>query len=144
MLNWAYQCLEKDDDVIVPIKRLWSRKYRLAGTMSFEDFARRVTQDARFEVMYSIEQDPALEAFGCFSGPRVKLRSRKITVACVRRMLQKHNERILQTLQRAAELAEQDSDPERNNNLTEAIQMLDWLRPFFKPWINLGPKDQTT
>lgn len=142
MLDWVYKCLLEDEDVIVPLKQLWSRRYGLAGEPSFEEFARAVLGDGRFEEVYSLEHDPQLEGLGYFTGPRVKLRSRNLTAQCVFRLVRKHNERVVQVLLRALEVLSEESQAGPDEDLSEAIVMLEGLRPLFKPWVHLKPKDQ--
>ena len=144
MLDWVYKCLLDDEDVIVPLKQLWSRRYGLAGEPSFQRFARAVLGDSRFEEVYSLEYDPQLEALGYFTGPRVKLRSRDLTARCVFRILRRHNERIVQVLLRAMEVLAEESKAGPDEDLSEGIVMLEGLRPLFKPWVHLKPKDQGT
>lgn len=134
MRDWVYKCLQEEEEIIVPLKKLWSRRYGLAGKPSFEQFERIVLRDERFEKLYSVDHDPCLEAFGYFAGPRVKLRSREITEQCVLHLVEKHNERIVQVLLRALEILREDSDPDSEADLSEAILILEQLRPAFKKW----------
>lgn len=138
MLEWVYKCLLEDEEVIIPLKKLWKRRYGLAGEPSFEEFAEAVLSDQRFEQMYWLDHDPCLEAFGYFAGPRVKLRSREITGRCVFRIMQKHNERILQVLLHALKILHNESSAE---DINEIILMLEGLQPLFKPWVHFKPKD---
>ena len=144
MLNWVYISLQRDEEVVVPLKRLWRQKYGTSNELSFEEFARKVLCDERFEEMYSVDHDPELEAFDCFSGPRVKLKSREITEQCVLRLVQKHNERVVRVLLRALEILREESKTDPKADLTEAVLMLEQLRPAFRPWVHLKPGDQTT
>ena len=140
ILDWVHKCLKDDEDVIVPLKKLWSRRYGFAGEPSFEEFAQAVLRDSRFEQLYSLDHDPRLEEFGYFAGPRVKLRSREITGQCVFRIVQKHNERIVQVLLRALEVLNEEPQEAADEDLNEAILMLEGLRPLFKPWTQLRTK----
>lgn len=113
LLNWVHKCLDEDEEIIVPLKKLWRRRYNdWSGKVSFEEFARLVLADDRFEQVYSIELDARLEAFGLFAGPRVKLRSREITEEGILLLVRKHNERIAQILRHSPrsifELLEQE------------------------------------
>ena len=143
MLEWVYQCLKRDEDIIVPLKKLWNRRYGTTGMPSFEQFAKAVLRDDRFEQLYCLDHDLLLEAVDCFSGPRVKLRSRAITEECIVRLIQKHNDRTLEALRRALKLLGEDSDRSSEQQIQEAILMLEQLRPVFRPWVHLKPKDQT-
>lgn len=141
VLNWVYQYLLADEEIIVPLKKLWSRKYDLVGELSFDEFARMILRDDRFEEVYSLDHDPQLENFGYFAGPRVKLRSRPITEQCVLRFVQTHNERVVQVLLRALEILREDPETRSEKKLSEAVLMLEELRPAFKPWVHLNPDD---
>ena len=144
MLDWVYKCLLEDEDVVVPLKKLWSRRYGLAGNPSFQQFARSVLRDERFEEMYSLDHDPLLEDFGYFAGPRVKLRSRELTGQCIFRLVQQHNERVVEVLRRALEVLSEEPQADSEEDLNDALILLEGLRPIFKPWIHLKPKDQPT
>jgi len=137
MLDWVYKCLQEDEDVIVPLKKLWARRYGFAGEPTFDNFTRTVLADRRFEALYSLDHDPQLETFGYFSGPRVKLRSREITAQCIFRIVQKHNERVVEVLLRALEILKENSASDSDGDLAEAVLMLEGLRPLFKPWVHL-------
>ena len=141
MLDWVYECLLEDEDIVVPLKKIWSRRYGSAGEPSFERFARAVLSDRRFELLYALDHDPLLEAFGYLGGPRVKLRSRHLPAQCVVRIVQKHNERIVQVLRRAIEVLAEESNGRPDEDLHETILMLEGLRPLFKPWVHLNPED---
>lgn len=134
MLDWVHKCLEEDEDVIVPLRKLWSCHHDLVDELTFEHFARMVLSDERFEEVYSLDHDPCLEDFGYFAGPRIKLRSREITEQCVLHLVQKHNERIVQVLLRALEILRNDAKPDSKEDLSEAVLMLEELRPAFRQW----------
>lgn len=144
MLDWAYQCLQEEEEIIVPLRKLWDRARSRARVPPFEQFSRAVLSDGRFEQVYSLEHDPILESFGCFAGPRVKLRSREITEQGILRLVQKHNERTIQVLLRALEILREDSNTNSEAVLGEAILILEQLRPIFKPWTHLKRGNQTT
>ena len=73
----------------------------------------------------------------------MKLKSRAITEEFIFRLVRKHNERIVDALRRALKILRQEPDGCSNEHIDEALQMLEQLRPLFKPWIHLKPKDQT-
>jgi hypothetical protein len=140
-LNWIYESLSADEEVIVPLRKLWTERYDLAEQISFEEFARVVLRDDRFEEVYTLEHDPQLESLGYFTGPRIKLRSRHITEQCVLRFVQKHNERIVQVLLRALQILGSDHRGRSDRNLSEAVEMLEELRPALKGWVHLDTND---
>lgn len=139
MMEWVYGRLDEDEDVIVPLKRLWNEWYAMAGGPPFEKFAESVLRDSRFERMYSLDDDPRLEAWGYFPGPRIKLRSREITEQCVLHLVRKYNEGLVQALRRAWEILQDDSEQDACGDLGEAILMLEEVRPALTPWVHLKP-----
>jgi hypothetical protein len=142
ILDWVHRRLEEDEDIIVPLKKLWNQRFGVRGKPAFGQFARTVLRDPRFELVYSVDHDPSLEAFGLYAGPRVKLRSREITPESILRLVQKHNERVIQVLLRASEILRADSEILPQKDLGEAILMLEELRPALKPWVHLRPGDE--
>lgn len=134
ILDSVYKCLEEDEEVIVPLKKIWRGRQDLAGELTFEHFARIVLSDERFEEVYSLDHDPCLEDLGYFAGPRVKLRSREITEQCILRLVQKHNERIVHVLLRALEILRSNAEAGSKENLSEAVLMLEELRPALRQW----------
>jgi hypothetical protein len=137
MLDWVNRRLGEDEDVIVPLKRLWKEWHAMNGEPSLEEFSVIVLSDARFEHLYSVEQDPQMETFGYFSGPRIKLRSREITQQCVLKLIKKYNENVVKTLRRVSELLHEEEDS--CNPLGEAILLLEEVRPALTPWVHLEP-----
>ncbi len=76
--------LEKAEDFYVPVKKIWeelsSQGYKLPD---YNDFLRCLKKDKRLEIEEFKEQDfdddEEMEESGFYAGPRVKLKSRKIT-----------------------------------------------------------------
>ena len=139
MLEWIYRRLEEDEDVIVPLKRLWNEWYAMAGEPSFDRFARSILADSRFEHVYSLEDESHLEAWGYFPGPRVKLRSREITEESVLHLVRKYNEYLVRALRRAWEILQDDTGSHPSDDLSEAILLLEEVKPALTPWVHLKP-----
>jgi hypothetical protein len=83
-----------------------------------------------------------LDEFGCFDGPRIKLQSREITKKSILRLVQAHNQRIVQAMLRAIEILREDSAGDPDDDLLEAVLLLEQLQPVFKPWSHLKSKDK--
>jgi len=139
ILDWVCRRLGDDDEVIQPLKKLWKDWHTFHDGPPFDEFATAVLGDERFEKMYCIDHDPDLEALGCFSGPRIKLRSREITPHHVLVIFRKHNERIAKILMKASEVLNGDSGTGSSTVLDEAVQMIEVLRPAFNPWVHFRP-----
>jgi len=116
LIEWARAYLQGDEDIIVPIKKMWNEWHGARGTPSFEEFTRIVLSDDRIEEIPGVdhrEQMAALnpverlahevemEEHGYFSGPRAKLKSRQVTLEHITRMLKKHNDQMEKTLHQA-------------------------------------------
>jgi hypothetical protein len=138
MLEWVHRRLDEDEDVIVPLRRLWNEWYAVAGEPPFDTFARSVLGDGRFECVYSLNDNPHLEAWGYFPGPRVKLRSREVTEECVLHLVRKYNEDLVRALRRAWEILQDDTEP-HSGDLGEAILILEEVKPALTPWVHLRP-----
>jgi hypothetical protein len=68
-----------------------------------------------------------MEEAGYFSGPRVKLKSREITLEHITRMIQKHNDRMEEALQQAREAMPDDMSEQEEAQL---IEIQDLARKF--------------
>ncbi|RMD60729.1 hypothetical protein D6833_09235 [Candidatus Parcubacteria bacterium] len=143
LLNWVHDYLERDEDIVVPIKKMWNEWVAMHGAPSLEEFTALVLSDERFEEMPGVdyEEDPEwltpeeriayeqnMEEMGFFSGPRVKLKRREITLEHIARMIKKHNDRAEKALQAAREAMPEDLSEEEEELLIEAIEKLRRLR----------------
>jgi hypothetical protein len=135
--------LEQDEDIIVPVKKMWNEWYAAQGSPSLAEFTRIVLSDDLVEEMPSVdhsghmeemgpeereEHERDMEAHGFYSGPRVKLKSRQITREHVARMLKKHNDRMEWALQQARAAMPEDAGEAEEGNLIDAIQLARKLR----------------
>src|SRR5262245_34653966 len=94
MLDWARAYLERDEDIVVPIKKMWNEWHLSHSETPLDEFTTAVLADEQVEHMASVdhnrgmeeatpeqraEHERDMEELGYFSGPRVKLKSREIT-----------------------------------------------------------------
>lgn len=143
LTRWVRAYLKKDEDIIVPVKKLWNEWSATHGTPSLAEFTRIVLSDDRVEEMPGVdytepmeglspeereEEERDMEAHGFYSGPRVKLRSRRITREHIARMLKKHNDRMEWALQQARAAMPAAATEAEEGNLIDAIQLARKLR----------------
>jgi len=143
IIQWVRAYLEQDEDIIVPVKKMWNEWYAAQGTPSLAEFTRIVLSDDLVEEMPGVdhtehmeemspeereEYEEDMEAHGFYSGPRVKLQSRQITREHVARMLKKHNDRMEWALQQARAAMPEDTTEAEEGNLIDAIQLARKLR----------------
>jgi hypothetical protein len=110
LIRWVRVYLEQDQDIIVPVKKMWNEWHAAQGAPSLEEFTRIVLSDDLVEEMPGVdhtrhmddmspedreEYEEDMEGHGFFSGPRVKLKSRQITHEHIARMLKKHTVRSI-------------------------------------------------
>jgi hypothetical protein len=130
LLTWAHDYLAQADDIVVPIKKLWNLWRAGHDGPDLDEFTARLLADERVEAMGGVDHtegmddlDPDergayvrdMEAHGYYSGPRVKLRARAITLAHVAKMIKAHNDRMEAALRAAREVM-----PDGADELTDA------------------------
>jgi hypothetical protein len=143
LTDWVRAYLERDEDIIVPVKKMWNEWYAAQGTPALADFMRIVLSDDRVEEMPGVdhanrlegmspeemeEYERDMEGHGFYSGPRVKLKSRRITREHIARMLKKHNDRMERALQEARGVMPDDLSEADEGNLIDAIMLARKLR----------------
>jgi hypothetical protein len=143
LIQWVCAYLEQDEDIIVPIKKMWNEWSVERGAPSLGEFTQMVLSDDRIEEMPGVdhtgdtedmgpeereEYERDMEANGFYSGPRVKLKSREITLEHIARMLKKHNDRMEWALQQARAAMPEDATEAEEGNLIDAIQLARQLR----------------
>ena len=143
IIQWVRAYLEQDEDIIVPVKKMWNEWYAAQGTPSLAEFTRIVLSDELVEEMPGVdhtghmegmspeereESERDMEAHGHYSGPRVKLKARQITREHVARMLKKHNDRMEWALQQARAAMPENASEAQEGNLIDAIQLARKLR----------------
>lgn len=156
LLDWVYQYLEQDEEIIVPIKKMWN-EWNIGHTwLPLADFTAAILADERFEEMDGVnhnegmewmdpeelaEYERDMEAAGFFSGPRVKLRSREITLEHIVKMIKKHNDRMEWALQQARAAMPADASEQEEGALIDAIFMARELRRQLRA-IGLEPPEE--
>ncbi len=143
LTQWLRAYLEQDEDIIVPIKKMWNEWYAAQGTPLLAEFTRAVLSDDLIEEMPGVnhtehmegmspeeteEYERDMEAHGFYSGPRVKLKSREITREHIARMLKRHNDRMEWALQQARAAMPEDASEAEEGTLIDVIQRARQLR----------------
>lgn len=136
LTDWTAGILETDEEILVPVKKLWVEYTKHNPGISLDEFTHTLQADARFEFMKGTnlaegleewtEEERAehvaeMEALGFFGGPRVKLVSREITREHVARMIAKHTNNMLNALWSAYDMRPADLDPEADAELLDLI-----------------------
>ena len=134
LLDWVYAYLEQDEEIVVPIKKMWNEWRATRAGPSLEVFAARVLAEDRIEEMGGIDHAEGkewiepdeleeymreMEELGFFSGPRAKLKSREITLEHVAKMIRKHNDRMDWALQQARESLPESATEQEEGALIE-------------------------
>jgi hypothetical protein len=141
--TWVRRYLEADEDIIVPVKKLWNEWHDRHGSPSLAEFTRIVLSDDQLEEEHGVDHAAGMafasaaeleeyvrdmEAEGFYSGPRVKLKSREITREHIARMLKKHNDRMEWALHQAREIMPADVPEQEEGRLIHAIELARQLR----------------
>ncbi len=142
LLEWVYRYLEMDEEIIVPVRRMWNA-LDAETRPALEEFTALVLADPRFEVMPGAEPgedvegmmpeehaayERELEELGLFSGPRLKLKSRQITLDHIARMIARHTARMERALQQARHSMPPQVSEEEEGQLIEIIEQVKALR----------------
>jgi hypothetical protein len=143
LLDWVCAYLERDDEIIVPVKKMWKDWRATHDAPALEAFTAMVMADERIADMGGLDDSGGAgsltpeaaaenlrqsEAIGLFAGPLVKLKSREITDENVARMLNRQNERIMAALDQVIEALPSDLGDTDEADLSEAQQMMLQLR----------------
>lgn len=136
LTDWAATILQTDEDILVPVKKLWKDYSAQDAGVSLEAFKRALEKDARFEFMRGIdhkrgsedwdeeegaEDEEEMEAAGFFNGPRVKLKSREITPDHIANMIKRHTDRMMGALWAAYDIRPEDLDEQSEQELLDLI-----------------------
>jgi hypothetical protein len=143
LFRWVRAYLEQDEDIIVPIKKMWNEWFAERGAPSLAEFTQIVLSDELVEEMPGVdhtgdaedlspeereEHERDMEASGFYSGPRAKLKSKEITLEHVAKMLKKHNDRMEWALQQARAAMPEDISEADEGSLIDAIVRARQLR----------------
>jgi len=150
LLEWVNAYLERDEEIIVPIKKMWLEWRTAHDEPSLEEFTATVLADPRNEESPGVdhndgmewvppeeqaEYDRDMETRGFFSGPRLKLKSREITREHIAKMIWKHNERLETALLEARKAMPEDlSEPQEG----ELIDLIEKVKEFRRELQKLG------
>lgn len=158
LLNWVYDYLERDEEIVVPVKKMWN-EWRVSHSQpGLRQFTALILADERIEEMDGVdhteglefdspeelaEYEQEMEEVGFFSGPRVKLLAREITLEHIAGMLKKHNDRMEAALRQAhATLPDDVSEPEEGQ-LIDLMVRVEQMRQHLRE-IGLEPDDDST
>lgn len=143
ILNWVYTYLEQDEDIVVPIKKIWNEWHDSHTGLSLDEFTALLLADERFEEMDGVDHTEGfewmepeemddyirdMEEVGFFSGPRLKLKSREITLEHIVFMMTKHNDRMEQALQQAHAIMPDDISEEEEGQLIDIMAQVQQFR----------------
>jgi hypothetical protein len=141
--QWVRDYLERDEEIIVPIKKMWNAWYAAHGAPPLEEFTAAVLADPEIEEMPGVnhadgleEMDPdelaahleEMERDGFYSGPRAKLRSREISAEHIAKMLKKHNDRMEAALHAARALMPEDTSEADEGKVIDVLAHVEELR----------------
>jgi len=143
LLDWVCAYLERDQDIVVPVKKMWNEWRETHDQLTLEDFTSIVLADTRCEEMPGVdhgrgmewmapdelkEYTQDMEALGFYSGPRVKLKAREITLEHIAKMIKKHNDRMEDALRQAREAMPKDASEQEEGALIDIQVMVERLR----------------
>jgi len=142
-LDWVCAYLEHDEDIVVPIKKMWNQWCETHDQPTLQEFTAVILADDRFEEMGGVDHGKGMEwmepdefeeymrdmeALGFFSGPRVKLKAREITLEHIAKMIKKHNDRMEEALRQAREAMPEDTSEQEEGALIDIQVMVEKLR----------------
>ncbi|MBI1880860.1 MAG: hypothetical protein HYR94_22000 [Chloroflexi bacterium] len=136
ILDWVHTYLAQDEDIVVPIKKMWNEWRAKHAEPSLDNFTALLLADDRFEEMDGVDHTEGFEGLtpeelaeyvrdmeevGFFSGPRLKLKSREITLEHIVFMMTKHNDRMEAALQQARAVMPDDVSEEEEGQLIDIM-----------------------
>jgi len=143
LIQWVRAYLEQDEDIIVPVKKMWNEWHAGHPAPSLEAFTAIVRADDRIEEMGEVDHTEDMdwmspeeldeyvrdmEADGYYSGPRVKLKSRELTLEHIARMIKRHNDRMEEALRQAHAALPDDVSEEEEGQLIDVMAVAEELR----------------
>ena len=136
MLDWVCDFLERDTEIVVPIRRLWNQWRVQHAEPAYDEFEATVLADPRVQLMSGIDQTEnmefetdadrdawiqEMEDAGFFHGPRVKLAARELSAEHIAAQLKKHTDNMLKNLWAAYDIRPEDLTPEQEQQLLDLI-----------------------
>jgi hypothetical protein len=142
LLDWVTAYLEADEEIVVPVKRMWNEWRAAHAEPDLPAFSALVLADDRIEAMGAVDYDEGMvldaqeaaeyteqmEASGYYSGPRVKLKSRELTFEHVARMITRHNDRLEAALNAARAAMPADIGEQEEGALIHVLELAKELR----------------
>jgi len=143
LLAWVHAYLERDGDIVVPIKKMWNEWRNEHTEPLLAVFTEQVLADDAIETMGEVdhnedmnwmndeekaEYERDMESMGFFSGPRVKLKLRALTMEHIAAMITKHNARMEEALRQAMATMPEDASVEEEDMLRNALMLARRLR----------------
>lgn len=143
LLEWTYTYLKQDEDIIVPIKKIWHEWRSTHAEPPLERFTELLRVDERFEEIVGVDHTEGLEwdsqeeldeyvydmeEMGFFSGPRLKLKEREISLEYIANMIKKHNDRLETALCHAREAMPDDVNEQEEGQLIEIMVRVEEFR----------------
>jgi hypothetical protein len=127
--NWIHEFLETDEAIVVPVRKMWKAWCADYEPVTLEEFTAIVEADPRIEPMPGLNSHEDLEddldadadEINPAYGPRVKLKTREITLEHITRMLKLHTDQMASALWSAHEVAPEDLSDEEEAELLSAI-----------------------
>src|SRR6185436_18840328 len=116
LLEWVHTYLEQDEEIVVPIKKMWNEWQITHTEPALDVFIALLLADERFEDVGGVDHSEGMEwitpeemaeyvrdmeEVGFFSGPQLKLKSRELTLEHITTMIKKHNDRMEEALRQA-------------------------------------------
>lgn len=155
LLNWVCNYLDQDEEIVVPIKKMWNEWQVNHPQPGLAEFTALILADERIEGMEGIdhteglefdspeelaEYEQEMEEVGFYSGPRVKLLAREITLEHIAGMIKKHNDRMEWALRQAHAAMPDDVDEPEEGQLIHLMAQVEQLRQRLRE-IGLEPDD---
>jgi len=132
VLNEIMSILGLAEDFYVPIKKIWDEFGSQSGLLTYEDLITFFKKNRKFEIMEpevtKEDDNPDMEEDGFYSGPRVKLRSRKITKEDMQRITLRHAQNVVDNLVKAYEVKPEDLPPDKEDELIELMKRAKQLK----------------
>ena len=133
--TWVRDYLQRDEDIVVPVKKMWNAWQAEHAGPALETFTALILADAMIEAMGGVdhaegfeewspeeieEYRQEMEDLGYYSGPRVKLKARELTLEHIVKMITKHNDRMEAALHQARASMPEDIDEAQEGMLIDA------------------------
>lgn len=155
LLEWVHTYLEQDEEIVVSIKKMWNEWQITHTGPALDVFIALLLADERFEDVGGVDHTEGMEwmtpeemaeyvrdmeEVGFFSGPRLKLKSRELTLEHITHMIKKHNDRMEEALRQARATMPDEVDEQEEGQLIEIMALAEQLRQHLRE-AGLEPDD---